>query len=398
MISFKKIEELILSDKYNSIIFEKGERRDVYLVGGYIRDILRGVFSRDRDYIVTSNLESFVQEMQEKIGGTIVKFKKGNMVRIATKTGFTFDFSNPIGILSEDLSKRDFTINAVAWSPHDGIIDLYDGLDDIQKRRICVIRKENFISDPLRMLRAYRFASELNGFVEKGTRKLIKVLKNNIKEISSERITLEIFCLLNQDQSSKYLKMALYDGLLEKVLFFTSKVLERNIKEISLFERLIFYEFPHTIKVELKEIFSQNLTYKGLLCFALLMKNSFKRKTISHNIKPSKKISKRIDLIILYLKEKLTKGKLFDLYLEAEDATIDILILKNRIDFIKDYKRFKRIWNQGIISSEEVIHYSGIVSGKALGDIIREIKRSQYEGRVKNKNSAIRLIKIIRNG
>lgn len=397
MISSTKLKEEILSDKYNSIIFDKGKRKNIYLVGGYIRDLLRGHHSQDRDYIVVGNVTSFIKKIRNSIRGTIITFKKGNVTRIAIKRGVTFDFSKSIGSIAEDLSKRDFTINAIAWSPHDGVIDLFHGLDDIKKRRISVIRKENFLFDPLRMLRAYRFAGEINGQIEKGTRQLIKIFNYNIKEIASERITLELFHLLNLNQSNKYLKMALNDGLLNNILFFSSKTLEHNIKEISLFEKHVFNQLPHTFKVELKEIISQNLTYKGLLCFALLMKNDFINGPIHHKIKLGNKIIRRINLIACNMKEKVIKGDSFDLYLNTEEALLDILILKNRIDCIKDYKRFKRIWNNGIISSEEIIYHSGIKSGKDIGKIIREIKRAEYEGRVKSKNSAIKLIKALKD-
>src|SRR4030042_2888561 len=230
ILSHYKLKSKILADRYNSIIFEVGRGRDLYLVGGYLRDILRGIHPSDRDYIVSGDIRTFVKEIRKVIGGTIVKFKKGDMIRIALKDGLTFDFSIPMVILKEDLSKRDFTINAIAWSPEKAIIDPYNGVDDIKKKIIRSISKENLISDPLRMLRAYRFAAELNGSIKKGTRNSIKNMKKNIKKVSSERITLELFNLLNSKHSARYLKMALSDNLLTSVLLIPYKTLELNIK------------------------------------------------------------------------------------------------------------------------------------------------------------------------
>jgi len=395
MISAEKLKKIILSDKYNAIIFEKGRRKNVYLVGGYVRDLLRGSHSRDRDYIISGNVISLVKEIKDRIGGTIVTFKKGGTTRIATKNGLTLDFSKPAGTLNEDLSKRDFTINAIAWSAHEGIIDLSDGIDDIQKKRVRVIKKENFIDDPLRMIRAYRFAAELNGYVEKGTRRLIKILNNNIKETSSERITLEIFQLLNLNYSAKHLKTALSDGLLKNIFFISSNKLDKNIKQISLFEKLTLNELHPIFKVKLKEIISQNLTYKGFLCFALLVKDISKKKYMNKKVKFSKKIDKRLNLIQRGIGEKIIKGKSFDIYMKSGYATIDVLILKNRIDCLPDYKRFIRIWNKGIMSSEDVMRYSGIKTGENIGSIIKEVKRAQYEGRVRSKDSGIKLVRKI---
>jgi len=297
MISSTKLKKKILSDKYNSIIFEKGMRKNVYLVGGYLRDMLRGYHSQDRDYIVVGNITSLVKEIRDHIGGTIVTFKKGGTTRIATKNGLTFDFSKPAGTLNEDLSKRDFTINAIAWSANRGLIDMFQGLDDIKKKRVRVIKKENLVDDPLRMMRAYRFAAEIDGCVERGTRELIKILNNNIKETSSERITLEIFQLLNLKNAAKHLKTSLSDGLLNNIFFISYKELDKNIKQISLFEKLTLNELQPIFKVKLKEIISQNLTYKGFLCFALLVKDIPLEKYMNQKIKFSKKIEKRLNLI-----------------------------------------------------------------------------------------------------
>ena len=330
---------------------------------------------------------TLAQKVRNHTRGTIVTFKKGSTIRIATKKGLIFDFSYPRGTLSEDLFKRDFTINAIAWSPYEGIIDPFMGIDDINKKCIRLIHEKNLTDDPLRMLRAYRLAAELNGFVSQGTRKLIKILNNNIKETASERITLELFNLLNLKHSSKYLNMAFYDGLLSNIFIISNKQLQENIKEISLFEKLTFNKIPSTIKVKLKDIFSQNLTYKGLLCLSLLIKNILKSEESSYRLKLSRKIERRIRLINLDMANKITKGKNFDLYTKAKDASIDILLLRNRLDCLGDYKRYLGIWDKGIISSGEVIRYTGNLSGKDIGNIIKEIKKAEYEGRVRSKSS-----------
>ena len=62
MLSAQKLKVKILKDRYNSIIFKKSRGREIYLVGGYIRDILRGKISKDRDFIVRDDIKSFVKE------------------------------------------------------------------------------------------------------------------------------------------------------------------------------------------------------------------------------------------------------------------------------------------------------------------------------------------------
>lgn len=395
--SLEKLKKRILRDKYNSIVFEKGRGRELYLVGGYVRDIFRGIHSKDRDYIVSGNIRSFVKEIRKITGGTIVELRKEHMIRIALKNGTTLDFSKPMGTLEEDLSKRDFTINAIAWSPSSGIIDPYHGIKDIQKRRIHSLAKENLIADPLRMLRAYRFAAELNGYIEKRTRNSIKMLHNTINETSSERITLELFNLLNLKLSAKYLQMAFSDGVLTDIISINYSQLDRNIKDIYKLEN-INKNYSLKIQVILKKIFSQNLIYKGLLCLELLLKQntSLTQQSIS-NIRMSTKIINRIDMAHKGMSKLREKGKkrLFDVFLVSKEAAMDVLIIIGKFDLLKDYERFRRIWKRGILSSEEIIRVTEVKTGPRIGIMITELKRAKFEGRIKTKRDAIKFISSI---
>ena len=391
MISGKKLKEKILKDRYNSIIFKKSRGRGVYLVGGYIRDILRGKISKDRDFIVSDDIKSFTHEIRKFIGGTLIEFKKGETTRLVLKDGVTLDFSRPMGTLEEDLSKRDFTINAIAWSPDSGIIDPYKGIEDIKRRRISSISEKNFKADPLRMLRAYRFAAELNGSIEDKTRRSIKTLYNKIKKVSHERITFELFNLLNSENPARYLNMALNDSLLRYILSINKRTLEHNIKAIYRFKRQL-NEHTKEVKVLLEEIFSQNITYKGLLLLELLLRRNglFEPDRIPL-IRISRNIAKRIILTHKGMKE-FKGGKLFNFFKKSKGAAMDIIILKDRMDLIKEYIRFKNIWKKGMISSLEVARIGKIKAGPRLGKVIAELKKAEFEREIKSKEEAIRLI------
>jgi tRNA nucleotidyltransferase/poly(A) polymerase len=293
----KQIKYKILKDRYNSIIFEKGRAIEVYLVGGYIRDALMGLRSSDRDYIVNGDLRSFVNEIRDIIGGTIIEFKREGFIRLGFKEGLTFDFSELQGSLTEDLSKRDFTINAIAWSPQTGVIDIHNGAAHVLRRKIRCVSKDNLIADPLRILRAYRFAAQFNGSIDTTTHNYIKTLKNSVIKVSPERITLEFSHLLNSEKASKYLKIAFHDGVLSSILPIKSRQLEHNIIEVSKLEKGILKVFPLKIKVILNRIFSQNLTYKGLLCLVLLLKQKNNLSSVSiKQLRLSNIIQRRIIL------------------------------------------------------------------------------------------------------
>ncbi len=401
LLSEIEIRSKVLRDRYNSIVFEKG-RGKVYLVGGYVRDILRGIKSQDRDYIVFGNLRSFVNDIKRNTGGSVVEFKTEGTIRIAFTKGVTLDFSSPIGTLGEDLSRRDFTINAMAWYPQSGLIDLYNGIDDLNKKRICLVSKENMISDPLRMLRAYRFAAELEGSLDERTRNIIKTLHNNIKDVSHERITLELFNLLNSNHPAKYLTMALSDRLLNNILLLPDNILENNIRAISKLEHITFKCISSNIKALLKKSFSQNLTYKGLLCLELIMRQHHSSANMENiNLRLSNIIRKRIAIAHrgireLHAAQRNLKEKLFDVFKNSGEASLDILIISNRLDLLTYLRRYTKIIRKGILSSEEIINTSGINPGPELGNMILQLQKAQFEKRVNSKSRAIKFIREIR--
>ena len=393
----KQLKNRILKDRYNSIIFEKGRAIGVYLVGGYIRDALMGCRSSDRDYIVEGDLKTFVNEIRDIFGGTIIEFKREGFIRLGFREGLTFDFSEAQGSLTEDLSKRDFTINAIAWSPEEGMIDIYNGAADITRKIIRCISKANLIADPLRILRAYRFAAQFNGSIDTSTHNYIKILQNKIIKVSPERITLEFSHLLNSEKASKYLKIAFHDGVLSSILPIQSRQLEHSIREISKLEKGILKVLPLKIKVILNSIFSQNLTYKGLLCLDLLLKSG---KTVSNidtkHLRLSNIVQKRIILAhqginLIGNRNDLQRG-LFDLFMCCKEAIIDVLILTGRLDLLDDYRRFKLIWRAGLMNSREVTDILGIETGPEIGRMIYEIKKAEFEKRIRTKKQAIKYL------
>jgi len=390
-ISPGRLRRKILGDKYNAVIFEKGRYRGIYLVGGYVRDALRGVRSQDRDFVVSGDVKSFVRDIRDILGGTIVKFRKGGMVRLALEGGLTFDFSAPMGTIEEDLSKRDFTVNAIAWTPERGVVDIHQGLKDLEKNRIRMISEINLISDPLRVLRAYRFAAELGGSIEKRTRYAIKALHNRIEGVSPERITLELFNLLNSKGSSGYLGSGLADGVLSDILSLPDKMLGSNIRAISKLERRTLEVLPGEIKVLLDTIFSQNLTYKGLLCLELLLYGGIPG---VGKIRMSSNIVNRIQLVFRGLAElrrwrSELQGKLFDLFVQLKGAVLDGLIISGRLELLEDYRRFIKIMKYGLLGSKDVMKIMDVGPGPSVGKGLLALRKAQFQGIIGSKAEAV---------
>ena len=185
---------------------------EAYAVGGVVRNSLMGTDSSDID-ITTSALPQQTKDVFKNYNvietgikhGTVTVIIDGAPVEITTyrtETEYS-DSRRPDSVkftasLKEDCARRDFTINAVCYSPAEGIADFYGGIDDMKAGIIRCVGESNsrFAEDALRILRAIRFAAVLGFEIEENTRKAIFANMHLLKNISAERIYTELCKLL----------------------------------------------------------------------------------------------------------------------------------------------------------------------------------------------------------
>lgn len=141
---------------------------------------------------------------------TIIKNRKGYEVTTYRIDGEYRDGRHPDSVeftssLLEDLKRRDFTINAMAYSHETGIVDAFDGMGDLEKKVIrCVgCPRDRFTEDALRILRAIRFAAQLGFSIEGETYGAIREIAPNLKNVSKERIQVELTKLLTSAHPEK---------------------------------------------------------------------------------------------------------------------------------------------------------------------------------------------------
>ena len=185
-------------------IHESGE--EAYIVGGCVRDIIMKTKPEDYD-ITTSAQPDHIKRLFKKTidtgleHGTVTILLDGEGYEVTTYRieGKYEDYRRPTEVtftrrLSEDLLRRDFTINAMAYNQFEGIIDLYGGQEDINKKVLrCVGHPEDrFNEDALRMLRAIRFSAKLDFDIEKATYNAMKKYAYLIEYVSAERIYTEM--------------------------------------------------------------------------------------------------------------------------------------------------------------------------------------------------------------
>lgn len=203
-----------------------------YLVGGCVRDLLLGAEPEDFD-IVTSARPQEVQALFPKtvpIGlsfGIIVVIEQGHPFEVATyrrERGYE-DGRRPsvvsFGSAEEDVRRRDFTVNGLLLDPATGEVrDFIGGTGDLEKRLIRTIGnpEERFAEDHLRMLRAVRFAANLDFDLDPDTCAAIRRRAPSISRISAERVRDELARLLTRRRARRGMELLAYSGLLREIL------------------------------------------------------------------------------------------------------------------------------------------------------------------------------------
>ena len=202
-----------------------------YAVGGCVRDSL--LFKEPDDWDITTSATPkqvkniFKHTVETGIEhGTITVLINGEGYEVTTYRidGEYEDCRHPKEVLFtasllEDLKRRDFTINAMAYNEKTGIVDEFGGMDDLEKGIVrCVGRpEERFMEDALRMMRAVRFSAQLGYQIEKNTEFAIKDLCGNLVNISKERVNTELTKLLLSNHSD-YLRNAYEMGITKVIL------------------------------------------------------------------------------------------------------------------------------------------------------------------------------------
>lgn len=204
---------------------------EAFAVGGCVRDAVLGRVPADWD-ITTSAMPEEVKGLFSRTidtgiqHGTVTVMKDhvGYEVTTYRIDGEYEDARHPKEVsftsnLVEDLKRRDFTINAMAYNDRVGIVDEFDGIEDLEKGIIrCVGEaKDRFGEDALRMLRAVRFSAQLGFKIDETTKEAINELAPNLEKISAERIQAELVKLLVSDHP-EYLRAAYETGITAVVL------------------------------------------------------------------------------------------------------------------------------------------------------------------------------------
>jgi len=370
-----------------------------YLVGGCVRDALMGKTAHDFD--ITTNalpkeiISCFKGMKIIETGlkhGTVTVVSDGENVEITTYRidGKYTDNRHPENVsftrnIHEDLSRRDFTVNAIAYSPHDGFVDAFGGQEDIKKSIIrCVgCPDTRFSEDGLRIMRAIRFSSVLSFDIDNDTSLRIHKNKNILTHISAERIYSELKKLLSGNNVSNVLK-EYYDVLC--VIFPVFKkyceLYYSNLAMVPLspndsISRMctLFYGMnTDDIKTSIKLLKPDNYLYENVLMLSKYLVSDINLDKTSIRYIMNKLSDENI-IRLSKIKKLFSSGFMADEFINQYNNQVKACACVH----IKDLK----------IKGDEIINL-GVKKGPKIGEIMNKLLHAVIEDKCSNDNQSLK--------
>jgi putative nucleotidyltransferase with HDIG domain len=424
----------------------------VYLVGGYVRDLLLGKTGKDIDVVVLGDAVDFAGRAAAEFGiSGVVTYERFGTAMLtldewkiefvsAREESYERSSRKPSvksASLESDLSRRDFTINAMAVSINKEqwgkLVDPYNGRDDLDNKilRTPLDPEKTFDDDPLRMLRAVRFASQLHCKIEKSVYLAIQKMSPRLEIVSKERITDEFFKILRSSKPSVGLNLIYETGLMryvfpellemvgveqrkdhhhKDVFAHTLKVVDAICKTSENIW-LRFVALVHDIAKPRTKAYREDVgwTFHGHEeVGARMMKSIFRRMRL-----PLDKLEYVEKLVRLHLRpmvlvsEEVSDSAIRRLMFEAGENIDDLMLLcraditsqnpqrvsrylRNYDEVIKKMKEVEekdRIRNwQPPVKGDEIMEVCGIKPGRLVGVLKKKIEDAILDGQIPNEH------------
>ncbi len=373
-----------------------------YLVGGSVRDALleRQKTPIDLDFVLPEQAIATARKIANSYqGGFVVLDEVREIARVVFPQG-TLDFAQQEGeSIETDLHRRDFTINAIAYDlQHQKIIDPYQGVADLNQGIVKMIAAKNLEDDPLRLLRAYRQAAELNFILEENTRHTIRSLAPLLKTVAAERIQTELNYLLLTSEGNKWLIAAAEDSLIQP--WFT-ELNQQKFSQLGAIEGII-----KSLQAQNQAIDSYCPDLLILAKLATLVSTQIEQATKElEQLKYSRLYIKTVVSTVKYLpqlqqmSEDISLRELYFFFLAVKDI-FPVLIVRAIATGVPEkitqplIARYLNpqdpvVYPQSLVTGNDLIQELELKPSPAIGKLLTEIQIAHIEGKISSRIDAV---------
>ena len=395
--------------------FSNSLNKRLFVVGGTLRDILSQKPCSDFD-LTGKNAADLGEKFSHALNFTCVPLDKTpgrNTSRIILNQNHHLDFTDLQGEdIEEDLSQRDFTINAMGLllqdflSENSNIIDPHNGQSDLSNKIIRVLEGPIFVSDPLRMLRAFRFAATLNFEIDTNTLTKITKHKEKLNESASERIWHELSLLLNTANSLAPIRIMHDCGLLDCLLPNSGIALSHYEKAELLLKDpgISFREYAdrfntdtflgkhYLLKLSVLINAAQDCNLRLSNAESQLVEKALNgaRSLAQAYLKGYPELSETYELTQSIREELLASIILFISDPEEPDIDKRLLFCKHILKFYFE-QYLPEMSEKPLLNGEDIIRHFQLSPSPLFGKILNDIQRAQVLGNISTSEEAISL-------
>ena len=383
-----------------------GAGYEAYAVGGCVRDSLLNEEPKDWD-ITTSAFPDQVKQLFSRTVDTGIQHgtvsvlfgKESYEITTYRIDGNYEDSRHPKEVsftasLTEDLKRRDFTINAMAYNEESGLVDLYNGMGDLNQKKIRCVGdpQERFQEDALRMMRAVRFSAQLGFRIEDDVLETIKKLAPNIAKVSEERIRTELVKILESCHPEE-IKLLRETGLMKVFLPEVDMVMSDANEELNLLKMLTQIE---NIKLRIVGLFFQINSPR--IAVEILRRLKFDHITINKTKLLLLWVNVNPELTGSGVRKIMSQAgnQLFPDLFDLQRAVASTLPEKEKEASFVRIKEYQKQW-EGILERQECVYIKqlaitgediiqlGVPQGKQIGEILNYLLEQVIEDPEKNQ-------------
>lgn len=402
-------------------IFAKARGVQLYLLGGSVRDLLLNRPIVDFDFALASDAIQFAKTFAESLGATCIALEeKPPTARVIVKTpGTSMDFAQfRDASLIDDLRLRDLTINAMAIALESisssspiKVIDPCGGRDDLATRILQFPSEQVVREDPLRLMRIYRFAAQLDFEISQNAISLAQKYHRLLPHVSAERQRDELMKILSVERARPYLQKMCEVKLLAHVMPSVGQA-PMSWQPLEIFEDTPIPAPIRTYQTEIDAYLNGELglavNRRSLIKLCLFLQGSLAE--IGKQLRLSRKVVKFMKCLVWghqqLTKKQLTQKQIIHfmrttasdwwgvLLFSTAMHPIDAAMLRQIADTY--YRHVLPILNQGkLITGEDLIRTFNMKQGKEIGMLLKQIEERQFDGEIRTREEAFAAVEAL---